>query len=726
MSTMPDTVHILHVGDEPESADITETLLEREDDQFLVESAPNVVKGIEILDTRSIDCIVSGYELPGKTGVEFLQTVRNNYSALPFVLYTDTGDEAVASEAISAGVTDYIRAGTENDAELIDSVLEAVTEYRDRIEHRQRGRRYQAILDDPNLLVGILDTDGTLLEANQTAGEYIASDITEMIGKPFWETAWWDEETRPLLRRKIKRAASGEYVEYEADPTDATGNPYSVTGTIRPVSDETGQTVSLVVSALDVTEQKLRGRQLEKERRLMQRILNTLPDAFYQFDTDGHLVRWNEQLEAATGYHGDELQEMYVTEFVPDDEIEPISQQFQSVISEQRPVTIESAFETKDGERIPYEFTGAPIETPGGKVQGAIGIGRDLSDLKRQQRRFEAAFNNTYQFTGLMDPDGTLLEVNRTALSFGNLDPQDVVGKKIWDTDWFQVSERARKIAVKAVEQARDGDFFREELEVQGADRNAIIDFSVRPVTDEDGDITLLIPEGRDITRLKEREQQLKVTNRVLRHNIRNKLNVIQFTAVSLVEADDGTGGPDVESITDAVDSLSETAETTRQLNELVKNKPEPRAIDLVACVETAVAGVSERYPQAEISLEMPETASVEAIANIETAVEELLENAIVHNEDDTPRVALSITTRDSTTSVVVTDNAGRIPDTEQQILTGNISIDPLAHGQGLGLWYVYWIVRYSGGSIAVSEQPDGSEVRVLLPQSNMTHEVTY
>jgi len=57
---------------------------------------------------------------------------------------------------------------------------------------------------------------------------------------------------------------------------------------------------------------------------------------------------------------------------------------------------------------------------------------------------------------------------------------------------------------------AARGEFTRTELSVQGADREAIIDFSVRPVTDESGEITLLIPEGRDITKLKERERALR------------------------------------------------------------------------------------------------------------------------------------------------------------------------------------------------------------------------
>lgn len=714
---MSDTIRVLSVGVKSGTVNLKKFHSGADEYHFLIESTTNAEDGINNLDKKPIDCILSSYELPDGNGIELLKTVRDNYSNLPFILYTDAGSETVASEAINAGVTNYVPAETNNGAELVDFIIEAVVEYRSQLERRRMERRYQAILDDPNLLVGILDTDGRLLEANHTAAGYIDSDIKEMIDKPFWETAWWDEKTEPLVRRKVKQAANGEYVEYEADLTDATGDPYSVTGAIRPVTDETGYVVSLVVSALDITERKIQRRRLQEEQQLVRGILDALPDVFYAFGPNGYLLRWNERLETVTGYSEDEIEDMYVTDFVPNNEVVRIAEHFQTVISEHRSVTIESAFETKDGKSIPYEFTGGPIETAEGGVRGLIGIGRDISDRKQRERRFEAVFNNTYQFTGLMKPDGTLLEANQPALSFSGLDRDDVVNKKIWNAYWFQKSGTARETAKKAVEEARNGNFFREQIEVQGAERDAIIDFSVRPVTDEDENISLLIPEGRDITRLKEREQQLNVTNRVLRHNIRNKLNLIRGTASSLEESDSETAVTQAETIVEAADDLFQTAEMTRELNDLIENKPEPVSIDIVDAVETAVASIQDRYSEATIDIETPEEGAGEAIGTIKTATEELLENAIVHDESDHPEVTISVVNRDSTIEVAVTDNAGGIPKIEKQVLTGDININPLTHGQGLGLWYIYWTVRYSGGSVEISEErTGGSEIRVTLP----------
>ncbi len=129
-------------------------------------------------------------------------------------------------------------------------------------ELRRKERRYQAIFEDPNILVGLLDPDGTLLDVNQTALEYIGATGTEVTGRSFWETPWWNDEMRPAIQQKVERAARGEYVHYEADLTTHEGTPYSVAGVIRPVTDRSEQVVSLVVSARDVTERKRRAQEL--------------------------------------------------------------------------------------------------------------------------------------------------------------------------------------------------------------------------------------------------------------------------------------------------------------------------------------------------------------------------------------------------------------------------------------------------------------------------------
>jgi DNA-binding NtrC family response regulator len=126
-------IRILHVDDEPSITDLTATFLEREDDQFSVETATSADEGLELVTDRPPDCIVSDYNMPGTDGLEFLQAVREEDPDLPFILFTGKGSEEVASEAIATGVTDYIQkgSGTEQYELLANRTQNVVTARRD-------------------------------------------------------------------------------------------------------------------------------------------------------------------------------------------------------------------------------------------------------------------------------------------------------------------------------------------------------------------------------------------------------------------------------------------------------------------------------------------------------------------------------------------------------------------------------------------------------------------
>lgn len=131
--------------------------------------------------------------------------------------------------------------------------------------------------------------------------------------------------------------------------------------------------------------------------------------------------------------------------------------------------------------------------------------------LLESEQRFHAIFDQMFQFIGLLTPEGILLEVNQTALDFGGLARKDVIGKPFWEARWWTISPQTQEQLQEAIARAREGEFIRYEVEVKGAgDRLVIIDFSLRPIFNDTGQVVLLIPEGRDITELKQAEAQLR------------------------------------------------------------------------------------------------------------------------------------------------------------------------------------------------------------------------
>ena len=280
MTVSEDLVRVLYVGDGTAIPGASAADLGDGEARITVRTAGSAAEGLGSLADGDIDCVVSEYALGGRNGIEFLEAVRRERPDLPFVLCAGEGSEAIASEAIAAGVTDYVP--SEAAGALATRVLDAVERSRSggggaeyERELRRTKHRYRAIFEDPNILAGLIDTDGTVLDINRTAMEYVDATLAEVTGEPFRETPWFDhaETAREEVKRWVDRAASGEYVEFEADRVQPNGDVYTVEGVFRPVTDDDGEVVSLLITSRDVTDEKGRERQLSALNRVTRELI---------------------------------------------------------------------------------------------------------------------------------------------------------------------------------------------------------------------------------------------------------------------------------------------------------------------------------------------------------------------------------------------------------------------------------------------------------------------
>ena len=131
--------------------------------------------------------------------------------------------------------------------------------------------------------------------------------------------------------------------------------------------------------------------------------------------------------------------------------------------------------------------------------------------LRESERKSRAIFDQTYEFIGLITPDGRLIEANRTAMEFIGVKESDVMGRLFWDTPWWTHSINIQEKLRTAVNNAAAGRFERFEVTHKAKDGSLhIIDFSLKPVVNETGKVDLIIPEGRDITERKQIEEELR------------------------------------------------------------------------------------------------------------------------------------------------------------------------------------------------------------------------
>ncbi|MFC6989791.1 response regulator [Haloplanus sp. GCM10025708] len=293
-------IRVLHVDDEPDLAELVSTFLERENPDFEVLTETDATAALTRLsdDKESIDCVISDYEMPGMDGIEFLETVREDYPELPFLLYTGKGSEEVASDAISAGVTDYMQkeSGTDQYTVLANRIVNAVDQYRVQQEAVLIRRRLEELAESSTDCLWMFDREWEEL-LFISGYEAVWKRPTQAIKddpRDFLTSV--HPEDRDFVKTEMKRISNGESrdIEYRILRGDGETGWVWVKG--EPVFDD-GEVVRVVGFTRDITARKRRERELERHDRIIQ----NLPVGVYRTTPDGEIVDANERFVSMFG-----------------------------------------------------------------------------------------------------------------------------------------------------------------------------------------------------------------------------------------------------------------------------------------------------------------------------------------------------------------------------------------------------------------------------------------
>ncbi|OSO94565.1 hypothetical protein B9H04_14035 [Halorubrum ezzemoulense DSM 17463] len=589
-------------------------------------------------------------------------------------------------------------------------IQQDVTDRREREQklfaERERFRLLLESVDEYAFLA--VDEEGRIQTWNENAESLFGYDEEAAVGMSTAELHRTDDREVGVSDRLLDQARSAGQSAHEGWYVRADENRFYADVRYARLEHDDGTFRGYAMIVRDMTERR-------RQQRRTERFVEESDDVITVVDTAGTITYASGSSRNVFAHEPDDLVGGNLFDHAhPTDRKETMEAFFEAVERSDSNRELEFRLESGDGEWLNVEGQCRNM-LDDGAVDGMLLYLRDVTDRRERARRFESVFNQTFQFAGLLNPDGTVVEVNDTEFAFGEETRETLVGERFCDTALWEHSDAARTDLRTAVERAAEGEGTRYETTMYGANGLVTVDLSVKPVTREDGDTSLIVVAGRDVSAEQRQRQHLDVVHRVLRHNMRNDLGKVRGWAELMCEESDRDARSEhLATLNRILDKWESMTERVKQIRRASQRIDQSTGADPDSLVADATDPVRDEYPDATISTEVSADALTRVPATLLDAIRELAENAANTGPDADVEVELS-SPEDGWIEVSVRDDGPGLPQMEADALeTGEET--PLNHGNGLGLWMVRMITTQAGGDISVRTAEAGTDVRLRVP----------
>jgi PAS domain S-box-containing protein len=747
-------ISVLTVDDNRNLGELTAESLERADDRFNVTVETSAMDGLDRLETDRVDCVVSDYDMPRTDGIEFLRAVRDEHGDLPFVLFTGEGSERVASDAISAGVTDYLQKGSGSDRYelLANRIRNAVAGNRAEQQAADRLHELQQVLKTVPTAVARVDRGGEIVYANREAQKNLGVESMEMVGRTYAHPQWGitDPDGEPIPDEELpfrQVMNTGEPVEnYRHEIVDGDGTRRTIAVNGAPLFGDDGAIKSVVFAIDDITETTNRIQELER----YETFLEYSPDFITVIDESG-IVQYQGQVDGnVVDFELRRLVGATYEEYIHPDDRERVRSDFERILASGPDETTRAEYrlKVKSGEYRWFESR-ATNYLGTDPVDGVLVATREISNRKKTEKhlaeyastvtRLQECTRDLLETTELREAANVAITGLESAFEF------DVAGV------WVSNADGTALEPVAITDQGREliGDPPGYSAETSSLSWEAFQSGEARVIRDmsnHDGQhrqdtpigSELIIPLGEygllnigstevsafdrqdlhrvevwgslvestlarldRIERLQEREQELQRERdrleefaRFVSHDLRNPLNVAMG---ELTLAKDETESQHLRQIGQALDRMDQLIENLLTLAGQGSVVGETEPVRLQELLSRCWSNVETDDADLRIRVNGTIRADEGRLASV---VENLLQNAVEHSDK---AVRITVGSVGENDGFYIEDDGPGIPEeTRDRIFESGHSTS--ADGTGLGLAIVERIVDAHGWRIDVTE----------------------
>ncbi len=572
----------------------------------------------------------------------------------------------------------------------------------------------------------VIDDEGRVQSLNPAAEALLGRSSAELVGCRVTELTHPDDrrESERVRVRWLEEGARHPLI-HESRVVGHDGSARHLAWVMACVRSSNGQACAVVAQGRDVTPQYRQAQDNASSQLRLRSVVAGLLDPVVTIDDHGIVLFASDSVRSVFGYTPEELVGRNVTMLMP----EPHRSHHDQYLARYRETgetwilntTREYEALRKTGGRVWVEISVARIDVPGQERPLFCGSFRDItarkqaeSALRQSEARFRAIFDQEFQLVGLLAPSGTVLEMNRAALESAGLRRAEVIGRPFWETPWWSGTPQLRELCRELVAAAARGEFVRQQVDfpTSGGDVRAV-DYSLKPIRGDDGEVILLLPEGRDVTELRRAQARetsmlkalatLGESASVLAHEIKNPITSINLALRAVA---DKLGEDERSVVEDLVGRMQKLEGKIRRTLSIAKPLDlELAPADVLPLLLGPVETLRDEAEARQIELELEVEPGTHAVLVDESVLDDLTTNLIrnaIDAVEDGGRIA--VTARNAgerMVKITVEDDGPGVPENLLESLFKPF-VTSKGDGTGLGLALARKIAEEHGGSLEV------------------------